>query len=158
MMQTFVPVPNAHQCAVQLDWRRLGKQRVECKQILTALEHWANDDLFKENGRQRGWVMHPATLMWRHPDDPLRYREALRLYYNHMVKQWIARGYNNTMPLYSIDHSKVIWPPWWGDAAVHRSHQANLVRKDPDFYIPLYGDLPFEEYIWPMMESQAHSS
>lgn len=154
-MQTFAPTYDLEEIADHLDFRRLGKQRVECKQILTALENWHNDDLIKDNGRTRGWVYHPCTIMWKHPDEPLRYREALRLYYNHMVKEWIVRGYKNTMPLYKIDYDSVVFPPWWGDEEVHRSHRANLVAKDPEHYSPLYGNLPFEEYIWPTIESQA---
>ena len=36
-MQTFLPTKNIRTTAKQLDYRRLGKQRVECKQILNAL-------------------------------------------------------------------------------------------------------------------------
>lgn len=152
-MQTFLPDPNFETCARTLDWRRLGKQRVECKQIMTALEHWHNDDLFKDNGRLRGWVHHPATLMWKHPEEPLRYLPALQHYYNCMVKEWIRRGFNNTMPLYNVVLSELVLPPWLGDPDFHHSHKANLVHKDREHYAPLFGDLPFEEYIWPLIES-----
>ena len=38
-MQTFLPYPDFQISASVLDYRRLGKQRVECKQLLTALQH-----------------------------------------------------------------------------------------------------------------------
>jgi hypothetical protein len=41
-------------------------------------------------------------------------------------------------------------PPWLGDAAFHRSHQAALVKKDPDHYRPLFPDVPDDlPYVWP---------
>ncbi|PRY28827.1 hypothetical protein CLV70_107130 [Pseudosporangium ferrugineum] len=41
-------------------------------------------------------------------------------------------------------------PPWLGDDALHLSHRSALVRKDPDFYRPLFGDIPADlPYVWP---------
>ena len=41
-------------------------------------------------------------------------------------------------------------PPWLGDDALHLSHRSALVRKDPDFYRPLFGDVPEDlPYVWP---------
>jgi hypothetical protein len=41
-------------------------------------------------------------------------------------------------------------PPWIGDAGFHRSHQSNLVRKDPEFYRPFFPDVPDDlPYLWP---------
>jgi hypothetical protein len=41
-------------------------------------------------------------------------------------------------------------PPWLGDDAVHRSHRSALLRKDPDRYRPLFGDVPDDlPYVWP---------
>jgi hypothetical protein len=41
-------------------------------------------------------------------------------------------------------------PPWLGRADFHRSHQASLLRKDPDWYGRFFAgvdaDLP---YVWP---------
>jgi hypothetical protein len=49
-MQTFLPVANFKESAKILDYRRLGKQRVEARQILNALQ-----------GKSKGWANHPAT-------------------------------------------------------------------------------------------------
>jgi len=41
-------------------------------------------------------------------------------------------------------------PPWLGDEAVHLSHRSALVRKDPDFHRPVFGDVPDDlPYVWP---------
>jgi hypothetical protein len=42
-------------------------------------------------------------------------------------------------------------PPWLGDPALHRSHQSNLVRKDPAFYKEHFPDVPDDlPYVWPV--------
>ena len=42
-------------------------------------------------------------------------------------------------------------PPWLGDPALHRSHQSNLVRKDPAFYKERFPDVPDDlPYVWPV--------
>lgn len=127
-MQTFLPYSDFQRSAAALDYRRLGKQRVEAKQILTA---------------GGGWRNHPATKMWR------GYEDALALYHNVMIEEWVLRGYRNTMPL--IPHE--LWPtfpPWLGDGDFHRAHQSNLIRKDPAHYAPLFPGVPSNlPYIWP---------
>jgi hypothetical protein len=61
-MQTFLPYASFSESAKALDYKRLGKQRVECRQILRALEHGG------------GWANHPATRLWR------GYETALKAY------------------------------------------------------------------------------
>ena len=73
-MQTFLPYANFEKSARSLDYRRLGKQRVECKQIINAL----SPDYDK-----RGWVNHPATQMWKGHVD------VLKVYANTMITEWI---------------------------------------------------------------------
>ena len=53
-MQTFLPYRSMSESVRCLDYRRLGKQRVEAFQILNALA-----------GKSKGWTSHPATKMWR---------------------------------------------------------------------------------------------
>jgi hypothetical protein len=49
------------------------------------------------------------------------------------------------------DPADTEYPPWLGDEALHRSHQSNLIRKDPAFYAPLFPGIPADlPYIWPM--------
>lgn len=131
-MQTFLPHPSFHHSLDCLDYRRLGKQRVEAKQIIQAL-----------TGEKLGWRNHPAVKMWE------GHLDALKLYHNTAISLWVARGYNNTMPIYEVAVPYTL-PSWLGDFAFHASHRSNLLRKDPKFY-GKYGwvepnNLP---YIWP---------
>lgn len=134
-MQTFLPVASFVDSAKILDYRRLGKQRVEADQILSTL-------LIGKSG----WSNHPAVKMWR------GYEIGLALYRDTMIKEWISRGYRNTMPLALDYSSKIIVeiPPWVGDPEFHASHRSNLLRKDPQFY-GRYGwiESPDAPYVWP---------
>lgn len=136
-MQTFLPVASFAGSASALDRQRLGKQRVECLQILNAL-----------TGQSKGWVNHPAVRMWRgHERALIRYGVAV-------CDEWIKRGYNDSCRAKILafesqfrDQSAIM-PPWFGDIDLHRSHQSNLRRKDPDHYaFPVPDDLP---YVWPV--------
>lgn len=133
-MQTFLPVADFVESARILDWRRLGKQRVEAFQILNIL---------RGKTQKTGWRNHPAVKMWE------GYDIALGFYMNAMIDEWVRRGYKNTM---ERAVANVAWnPPWINSPEFHASHRSNLLRKDPVFY-GKYGwkespDLP---YIWPV--------
>lgn len=135
-MQTFLPYPDFARSVRCLDNRRLGKQRVEAYQILRTLERF--------NDPQRpGWRNHPAVLMWR------GYEDALRLYMNTAITEWIGRGFRNTMTLAPIEGTPDM-PPWFGDPAFHAAHRANLLRKDPAYYGQFgWTEAPTMPYIWP---------
>ncbi len=46
-------------------------------------------------------------------------------------------------------------PPWLGDEALHRSHRAMLLRKDPEWYALRFPDAPADEdYVWPVPRLQ----
>lgn len=132
-MQTFVPCTTFEECAKALDYRRLGKQRVECKQILNALN--------KQTG---GWVNHPATKMWK------GYEEALKQYMRAIILEWVARGYKNNMEIPEKAHFD--FPPWWGLEEVHASHRKALLEKDFEYYYGNHGweDIPEIAYVWPV--------
>lgn len=132
-MQTFIPYPDFEKCAKALDYRRLGKQRVECKQILNAMQRTSG-----------GWINHPATKMWR------GYEAALRQYQRAIILEWIARGYKNNMDIPEPEEYEL--PPWWGNEEVHASHRAALLEKDFEFYYDHNGweDEPKLAYVWPV--------
>lgn len=109
-MQTFLPYPSILDSVTCLDSKRLGKQRVECVQILNALE-----------GKTKGWAHHPAVLMWRGYEDVLRY------YANECIIEWQERNFNNNIPLYNVN-PPVDYPPWW-DGKIHESHRQALLFK-----------------------------
>ena len=146
-MQTFLPYANFQKSARSLDYRRLGKQRVEGMQILNAL----SPDYDK-----KGWVNHPATQMWR------GYEECLKVYVNTIINEWIDRGYKNTMSMYDVDVAKLqsenAIPTWLGHAELHKSHRINLLRKDYEFYAPQYtldahlstNEIESYPYWWPV--------
>ena len=120
-----------------LDYRRLGKQRVEAKQILLALE-----------GQSRGWVNHPATRMWRD------YTSSLVYYGRVMCEEWIRRGYNdNLLPFFNerLCYGSGDYIPKWLTEEFVTAHRSNLIRKDEAFYAPLFPDTPRDlEYVWPV--------
>lgn len=136
-MQTFLPFDSFFLSAKALDYRRLGKQRVECKQILRALM-----------GETKGWVNHPATKMWK------GHEYALCAYAYDICSEWRHRGYNDTLLPYFED---LIYelpicsnPKWLGDKAFHASHRSNLLRKDPVHYSQFgWKEPPDLPYVWP---------
>jgi len=136
-MQTFLPYPDFMLSAQCLDWRRLGKQRVEALQILNCLN---------PESTRRGWQNHPAVKMWR------GYEEALKIYANTMIAEWVLRGYNNTMSYYPVNSFRFITlPHWLGDQAFHASHRSNLLRKDPKHYGRFdWTEGPDIKYVWPV--------
>lgn len=134
-MQTFLPYDDFRRSASCLDMRRLGKQRVEAKQLLAALR-----------GNSTGWVNHPATKMWRGCES------CLRLYKDAMIHEWVDRGYKNTMPLTSDINHDLVTPLWIGDPDFHDRHKSQLLAKDPEWYEQFEWDVePGLPYLWPIV-------
>lgn len=140
-MQTFLPYRDFTSCAKVLDYRRLGKQRVETLQIMQALF------------LHKGWVNHPATRMWR------GFEGMLLEYQIAITTEWVARGYKDTC----LDKTTELFyehrpfattaeaPPWLGKRVLHSSHRANLLRKDPVHYGQFgWPESPAEGYYWPV--------
>lgn len=139
-MQTFVPFENYEASAECLDRQRLGKQRVEVLQIYNAMI-----------GHSHGWANHPATRMWR------GHAGALLDYGIMVCLVWSGRGYKDTVREKLIDLRDDVdlsesfhYPDWWG-GRIHESHQAALVRKNPEFYRPIFPDVDDTiPYFWPV--------
>ena len=140
-MQTFLPYSNFKESAKVLDWRRLGKQRVEAFQIINLLEKLERNEQVKS----KSWVNHPAVKMWQ------GYTTLLKIYCNTMIEEWISRGYKNTMKIYFIDYNTYIEEPQWlGLQQLHKSHRSNLLRKLPEYYNKYFlFDQPETGYWWP---------
>lgn len=141
-MQTFLPYPDFRRTAAVLDRQRLGKQRVEAKQILQCL---------RGEGSPR-WANHPAVKMWR------GHEGCLAAYGWIICAEWINRGYRDSLQgFFSARISDPLNPPiWLGNPAFHISHQSNLIRKLPAHYAPIFltssgasvsAELP---YVWPV--------
>lgn len=133
-MQTFLPYQDYKSSARVIDYLRLGKQRVECLQILKAL----HDTTY-------GWQHHPAVKMWR------GYEGSLVRYAQNICVEWIARGGHDTC-LYKVSQFRGCnETPHWLTEEFCLSHQSNLIRKNPAYYRPLFPNVPDNlEYIWPI--------
>lgn len=119
-MQTFLPYPSFAESARVLDRQRLGKQRVECLQILNAL-----------TGKSKGWINHPATKKWAGRT------RALADYGMVCCEEWLKRGYNDTcwskiFSIYEMDSGLELKPSFIGNEAFHASHRAALLFKNPE--------------------------
>ena len=143
-MQTFLPLEDFTASAQSLDRQRLGKQRVECLQILNALSNPGY-----------GWQNHPAVTMWRGAE------LSLAEYGVAICDEWLRRGYKDTCKAKILSfrdrfeasgNSKL--RPWWlGDPRLHVSHQSNLIRKDAEVYGKLWPGVAADlEYWWPTNE------
>lgn len=140
-MQTFLPYPSIWMTVNCLDRARLGKQRVEAKQIIDILEGRGKSN---KNGKV-AWSNHPAVQMWK------GHVEALKMYYNYCIDEWVARGYNNNMEKFQVDTVGFKVPKWWGDEEFHASHRSNLLRKDPEHYGKFgWNETPDLPYQWPI--------
>ena len=141
-MQTFLPYPDFQKSLEVLDYRRLGKQRVEAKQILNVL---------LDRTTTKGWRNHPITKMWR------GYEDALKVYFNMCVGEWVYRGYNSTIELEETIDTPIKYPHWFGDEGFHSSHRANLLRKDYDYYSQFgWNENPSNPYVWFDMEKEQY--
>ena len=151
-MQTFLPSHKFRVSAAVLDNKRLGKQRVECKQVLLCLGVPVGT-----HKPTTGWKNHPAVKMWS------GFEPALCVYSAVVCGEWRARGFNDSLLPQFCDaferllggDSVVPRPPWLGIAELHASHRSNLIRKDPVYY-SRHGwtesdDLP---YFWPTQQNE----
>jgi hypothetical protein len=134
-MQTFLPYPNFHKSLACLDYKRLGKQRIEALIILRNI-----------TGSPNRWINHPAVRMW------MGYPDALMLYMNMAIKLWIGRGYRNSMEYQKPDFShRIGLPSWFGDENFHRAHRQALLFKNYEYYSHYFpDDVPKIEYVWPV--------
>ena len=139
---SFCKYKSFEKSAKCLDYRRLGKQRVEVYQILLTLK----------NGSR--WENHPAVKMWK------GYEIALAEYGFQICQEWINRGYKDTLldkifdlgnsfPVYNNKEKKAI-PSFIGNRKFHQSHQSNLLRKFPEHYSKYFSVPDNLPYIWPV--------
>jgi len=170
-----MPYANFTISASVLDRSRLGKQRVECLQILKALKagpykckscHIAVTHF---NSYKTGyhcyncespltktpWYNHPAVQMWK------KYETGLMLYLYEICSEWIRRGYKDTCWVKAIEvgfrppntDEIILLPDWLGNESFHLSHQSNLLRKNPEHYKQFFMGIPNDlPYVWPSKE------
>lgn len=155
-MQTFLPYASAWRTAKCLDNKRLGKQRVECKQILLTL----GIDIGEHRGNPESrWRNHPAVRMWR------GHELCLAEYAEVMCIEWKRRGFKDSLAVQFQTAAHRLAdaclftshaPNWLGYERLHASHRSNLLRKDATWYRQFGwlepADLP---YWWPVQEEVA---
>lgn len=138
-MQTFLPYSSYEKSAERLDNKRLNKQVLECYQILKAL-----------NGETKGWVNHPATLMWK------GFEQSLVSYAIVCCNEYTKRFGKKSGLLEKIEAYKSDQPnvkPWWvGLESFHQSHRSNLYRKNSEYYHNFKDDYDkVQAYCWPII-------
>jgi hypothetical protein len=75
--------------------------------------------------------------------------DALTVYMNACISEWVRRGFKNTMALQP--YFPVVLPPWFGNAAFHASHRAALLFKAPEHYSQFgWSEAPAIQYVWPV--------
>ena len=111
-MQVFI-IGSPYETAFCLDPKRLNKQIVECKQILSAI-----------SGESKGWVNHPVTKMYR-------FHEAWLALYMQCLQAYKDGNY-----LRACQYSKEadsVRPPFHTD--LYCTHmRRRLYTKDPQWY------------------------
>lgn len=187
-MQTFLAYPRFVDSARVLDDSRLGNQRNECYTILEVIvkatsmpdspkEKRPETGFYmfgasKKNTKELPWYNHPAVKMWRD------YRWALLSYSFSIVREWVARGYQDNTKEKFLKFGKEVtqtelesWEtrlnerykynpkefsraeliPWWlGSTHLHASHRSNLLAKDVEHYSQFnWKEDAGHDYYWP---------
>jgi len=145
-MQTFITDHNISNTAECLDYRRLGKQRVEAIQIARCLL------LSETKLTTNGWANHSAVKMWKGYESYL-----IKVYLYDIMLEWVKRGYKNEKCykhykyLLTLVNDDEPVKPYWIDDNFIEAHRSNLIAKYEEFYLPLWPDtqrnLP---YVWPV--------
>ena len=134
-MQVFLPFADIEKSVCCLDPKRLGNQIY--REAYTLI--------------RGGWPNHPVSKIFKN------YKYALAKYCIYGLEELRRRGrnypkwfnyYNNCLNIFP----NTGLPSIIGNEFFHLSHRSNLIRKDPDYYIPIFGDgipdnLP---YFWPV--------
>lgn len=101
-----------------------------------------------------GFCHHPIVRAW------FGYQEALKLYINVHIDEWVKRGYRNTMTKFEVNEN-VKRPSWTFDSNIHTNHRQSLLakeiaREEKPWYInqkDFKNVGKFTCYIWPKPES-----
>jgi len=132
-MQVFCPYPDIHKSVRSLDPSRLGNQIY--RECLTLIKG--------------GWPNHPASKIWAN------HKKALALYSLAGLAELKNRGRDYphhvlTFQSYLDSCPDTGFPAIWGREDFHLSHRSNLIKKRPEWYVPIFGaDIEANlEYVW----------
>lgn len=127
-MQTFLPFPSFKDSIKVIDNKRLWKQYLEAKQLISIIErkeyNEANNIIEKI-----GYVNHPAVKMW------IKHCNALKLYCNYCLIEHCNRKHEKVdkEKLYRLKE-KAIFPWWIGNKFFHLTHKSRMLHKNLEFY------------------------
>lgn len=129
-MQTFITSHIFADAAASLDRLRLGKQRVEAKQILLANLRLEDSDKTPFYSRVR---KHPVARAWK------GFEFYLAEYGKVICTEWTRRGYKDTLWQFFYDLALAAsvtndYKKWWKDPKTVRFYQALLHHKSPELY------------------------
>lgn len=130
-MQTFLPFPDFIHSAKTLNDETLKQQFVDCIAIIN-------------NGKYKKYMSgdYPVFKMWA------GYEKTLKMYANVIMFECNQRGLENHITFYIIKESSIIYPDWLNDERLHKSHRANLVRIDPEYYGKLWPEIDKNAPFW----------
>jgi hypothetical protein len=128
VMQVFLPERNFNTAAQQLDTKRLVKQLLEGRQIMTIL--------VGEN-TSKAWTNHPAVKMfYGHPATLFNYLAAIRKEMERREYKWEKNWDEIERMAGSIEDSGL--PSWMEDEntfySVLTTHRGRLYEKAPELY------------------------
>lgn len=146
-MQTFLISNKFEETANILDNKRLGKQILECSQILKIYLRKLN---ILEDGK-KGYINHPVTNIWQDIEGNVYLFQLLK-YTDCMYEEWKKRY--GIRPKWEItrqeildflnSHTTLIGHPkailYWSDE-FYELMKRNLIRKNPLIYSPLFPNL-----------------
>lgn len=157
-MQTFLPLADLKENAKCLDRLRLGKQRVEARDILVVLlgrPSWCSEKQY--NYLISRYKNHPAVLQYKG-------NELFLLHYlRYICDEWVNRGYEENCFLQAAEACQSILegknpfdligviPPYWLNDGFRARHRAALLYKDIRHYKQFcWRERPEICYYWPV--------
>lgn len=136
-MQVFLPEANYYDCAEVLDYKRLVKQLLEGRQIMTVLSG---------ESPSNAWRNHPAVKMFAGYEHELYfYLKAIRTEMEHRGYKW-ENNWDVIKDTYQRNfvHQAYERPFWMEDAEMHdrviTTHRGRLWQKDPHHYAQYEGE------------------
>ncbi|MCS7133323.1 MAG: pyrimidine dimer DNA glycosylase [Candidatus Caldarchaeum sp.] len=134
-MQIFRPYVDWTKSAAVLDDLRLGKQRVEAKQVINAFLR----KLGLINDGLKGWLTHPIVLLYFNGGKP--YLDDVIGFFNACVMEWKKRGKQNNLSLNDIKHLIERVEKTSGTPVTHVheiEYRRILLMKDPKHYVKVF--------------------
>lgn len=155
MIQTWMPLPNFKESAESLSDTDLAKQVADALRVIEELHEipLAESKLAPEYRTQEPLVPVEAARMWKGCEIQLC-EYALEMAEEASVRQGKKNQYMDAISEHlewaTGEDSFMGKPSWFGDIELHLSHQAALLRKDPDFYRARFTADPEMSLRWPV--------